>query len=368
MDVKTLQWIFQDLKNDNLSFVYQGGFNDIITSRIIELSEHNVKVSELNKIKKKVSFIIIECFQNVIRHSKTEQLPQLDSNGLFVARNIGRTYSIFSANLVNRNSIFELQIKLDSLQSMKKEELHAMYMNLLETGQLSESGGAGLGLLEMARKSKNKINYEFDLIDDDHAFFYFNVNIDGNIDASSSNDVENVDIQSVMELHKVVLFERILLLYQGDFTQKSILPLLEMIENNLEAESDNRELKSNILHTLIELSQNVVKHGKEIDGMTKGILLIRSDKDNIVVSIGNLVDTEKVDELDHHLTLIQQKDAAELKTWHREIIAANRNSEDINSGLGLIDVVRFTKERIQHAFLDHDNSLSFFAISLNFER
>ena len=44
-------------------------------------------------------------------------------------------------------------------------------------GKLSEKGGGGLGLIDIAKKSRNKLGYSFKEIDKDYSFFTLIVKI-----------------------------------------------------------------------------------------------------------------------------------------------------------------------------------------------
>jgi hypothetical protein len=47
----------------------------------------------------------------------------------------------------------------------------------LNNGELSEKGGGGLGLIDIAKKSRNKLQYSFREIDEDYSFFTLTVKI-----------------------------------------------------------------------------------------------------------------------------------------------------------------------------------------------
>jgi len=84
--------IFTNLKSDNLSFLYKGQFSDTITDKIIDLIEVNISnnLVELTSLKKKVPFLMVECFQNVIRHAALLK----EEMGFFMIRNIENSYYI----------------------------------------------------------------------------------------------------------------------------------------------------------------------------------------------------------------------------------------------------------------------------------
>jgi len=61
---------------------------------------------------------------------------------------------------------------------MTREELKTYYLEALGSSELSAKGGAGLGMIEMARKSGNRIEYSFDPVNERMSFFSLVVKID----------------------------------------------------------------------------------------------------------------------------------------------------------------------------------------------
>ncbi len=60
---------YRELENDRLSFIFNGDVSDDITDGIIRITEYNVNNFEtLAKLSRRISFIMVECFQNVVRH------------------------------------------------------------------------------------------------------------------------------------------------------------------------------------------------------------------------------------------------------------------------------------------------------------
>jgi hypothetical protein len=61
---------------------------------------------------------------------------------------------------------------------MDKEQLKEYYQEVLNGGSMSEKGTAGLGMIDIARKSGNKLEYKFLPISDNMRFFSLNIKID----------------------------------------------------------------------------------------------------------------------------------------------------------------------------------------------
>ena len=66
----------------------------------------------------------------------------------------------YFSNLVYNNSIEKISKNIDHLNTLERPELKALYLETLTNGQISKKGGAGLGIIIMAMKSKNKIGYK----------------------------------------------------------------------------------------------------------------------------------------------------------------------------------------------------------------
>jgi hypothetical protein len=68
-----------------------------------------------------------------------------------------------------------LSEKIDGLNGMDAMYLKKAYEQTLREGSFSDKGGAGLGLIEIARKSSDKLYYNFEYMGDGKFFFTFNV-------------------------------------------------------------------------------------------------------------------------------------------------------------------------------------------------
>jgi len=70
-----------------------------------------------------------------------------------------------------------LSNRLSEINGMEEEVLRKTYIETLCNGELSNKGGAGLGLLSLAKKANGPIEYRFDNQDDDRELFTLIVTI-----------------------------------------------------------------------------------------------------------------------------------------------------------------------------------------------
>jgi hypothetical protein len=145
------------------------------TAVVIELMDKHL--DQLNfdiSGKKKVIKIVTEVLDNVCRHA--QKFPS-HSVSCFSAKSDKEYLYLGTRNLVPNATVGPLLEALELLNMSGVEELNAMYRERLKTGKLSEEGFAGLGLIEIARKSKEKIKYTIEFFDVQKAYFTFLITI-----------------------------------------------------------------------------------------------------------------------------------------------------------------------------------------------
>ena len=60
---------------------------------------------------------------------------------------------------------------------MSKEDLRKYYREILDNNLISNKGGADLGMIDMARKSGEKLQYNFTEVNESLSFFYLTVKV-----------------------------------------------------------------------------------------------------------------------------------------------------------------------------------------------
>ena len=89
----------------------------------------------------------------------------------------GGRIGMHSGNIVSTKDKIFLQKKINELNSMGETELKRLYKATLREGTFSEKGGAGLGLIEVARKASKPMIAKFDKLGNDRHFFTYLVHL-----------------------------------------------------------------------------------------------------------------------------------------------------------------------------------------------
>src|SRR5262249_51953340 len=86
-------------------------------------------------------------------------------------------YSIMSGNPIRKGNVAGLKGKLDQINSLDKDGLKDLYKEIIKNTTISDKGGAGLGFVDMARKSGEKLEFSFPELNADYCFFCLKVNV-----------------------------------------------------------------------------------------------------------------------------------------------------------------------------------------------
>ncbi len=125
---------------------------------------------------KKVFSVFVEQVQNIIRYSserisggKGQELVM--SPGVITVGAEGDRFFVVCGNVVDRTRKAILKHKLEHLSSLDKAELKSFYKHQLREPPDGDSQGGSLGLIEIARRSSEPVEYDFLDLDQDRTFF-----------------------------------------------------------------------------------------------------------------------------------------------------------------------------------------------------
>lgn len=174
------QEIFGQYKSASDKQVVVSHFGDfsqeLVNNITTDVESIMVEAGDKRGIIKRVFSILIEGLQNIRLHGEHDE-DDNQASFLIVARD-DETYAITFANLVYNINVKEIGERIELINTMDPAKLKEHYMEILTNGMISTKGGAGLGFITVAMKSKNKLNYKFTPIDDEISCFTVDVVVD----------------------------------------------------------------------------------------------------------------------------------------------------------------------------------------------
>lgn len=170
--MKFIHDIHKQLRANSLILVYEGEFTQEITKSVLSMAERNMdSIGEDSSTKRKVFNVMVESLQNIVKHAESLGETQRSNTAVFMVGKDEECYTINTGNPVDENTKGVLSEKLDHINSLDKDGLKKLYKETIKSGDLSDKGGAGLGFVDMARKTGKALEYTFEPIEDGQYFF-----------------------------------------------------------------------------------------------------------------------------------------------------------------------------------------------------
>ena len=176
----------------------------------------------------------------------------------------------------------------------------------------------------------------------------------------------------IYDLHQMMVAHKVILIYEGDFTQETTKSILTMAERNLDSSGEESTIKKKIFNVMVEALQNIAKHGDESrDGdfaHHAAIFLIGHERSQYSIMSGNPVKNENLASLRTALEHINSLDKDGLKELYKEIIKNTTISDKGGAGLGFVDMARKSGEKLEWAFIPMNENQHFFCLKVNIAR
>ena len=159
------------MADEGIVFSFSGMISQSLTSFMVETAKSQLEEKgEDGKTTRNMFLIAIEQLQNIMSYSKdkdTSHGSRYVSPGVMV---IGidkekDKYYVNSSNQIIESDKEKVSEKIDHINSLEKDELRKYLREKLRSAEDKHDRGAGVGFIEMAKRSSEKLEYDFEEID-----------------------------------------------------------------------------------------------------------------------------------------------------------------------------------------------------------
>ncbi len=171
--------ISQDLDRARVMLTFQGGLTPELITALLGSVELRMSTIEPDaRLRKRVFSVVMECLQNLFHHHSTSTDARSGgTQGIVIIAQSEGGYSVITGNRIASDEVQELKDHLDRVNGCDTVQLRELYQHTLSNGRYGRRGGAGLGIIDLARRSGRKLEYGFVPLDNADAFFSLNVNV-----------------------------------------------------------------------------------------------------------------------------------------------------------------------------------------------
>lgn len=159
----------QLLELGTIIFGFIGSADEMDVDKMIASAEK--KLADALRLRKRLINILVESAQNLkLYHCRACAAAGNHEMFLVAAKHTDRLF-FYTGNYILKSDFNTIESRIKMINGLPKEQLNGLYRGILDYGSISDEGGAGLGFIEIARKSDSPLNYELHKINDNTDFF-----------------------------------------------------------------------------------------------------------------------------------------------------------------------------------------------------
>jgi hypothetical protein len=362
-----IRLIRDKMMKERLMFVYRGVVTNDNSVPLLMLLEKEMENSEFGFVgRKRLFMFVLESLQNVSRHTDKSHHANMS---LVVYSKTDAGYTVTTGNVLPSSSIDDL--KLEEINNLETKEIRSVYRQMLSASEFSNKGGAGLGLIEMAKKTGNKLDFDFVPIDKEYSYFILSKTVDsGGVGTHFGSSEKPFHGKAVSQLERLMAENNVYLIWSGHISPDVGKEVLSFTETRLAEEDIESNLRKRVFSILVEILENVAKYspGREPEeqfGMP--VAMIRLDEKVYSLTTGNLILNSNVDHLKEKLDTINTYDKVGLKELFRKSLSGQTISTDSTGNMGLIDMARKSGSKLIYQFEKINDLYSYYTLTVKVE-
>jgi len=164
--------------NNNILLTYKGVLSFDIIEDILSQSKEKMDAMDLELVvKKRVYSVLVECLENTYKHNTFSKDNLKHAQVELIVEKTCNNFIVNISNYINNENLKELTSKIDTVNNLDLTGLNQLYRTSISKARISEKGGAGLGIIEIARNSRQRINYQINPENENDMHFNMQVNI-----------------------------------------------------------------------------------------------------------------------------------------------------------------------------------------------
>lgn len=159
----------EKMQQNHFILCYRGHFSQEVNKGLLALAEQKLHLEgTADALRKKVFRVMVECLQNIC---KAPSDSAISGHAIIMIGKEKEHYVVYSGNIVSNTLIERYRYRLSELNNMSKDEKRDLFRRLMLNRDEADETGIDPGLVDIARRSGNRLEFSFTGIDDHHSYF-----------------------------------------------------------------------------------------------------------------------------------------------------------------------------------------------------
>lgn len=169
-------------KNKDHIFMYDGFVDQSVSKFFADQVKNKIDSENIDYLlANRLYHIMVECFQNIVRHSDDlltgNHVKDTYRYGFLSVGKTDEFYFVTTGNIISKTNQVKLSAWLDKVNALDTDGVKKLYKEILRENRLNDRGGAGLGFVDMRKRTKNTIDYKLKELNEVCSFLVLNVKI-----------------------------------------------------------------------------------------------------------------------------------------------------------------------------------------------
>jgi len=180
-----------------------------------------------------------------------------------------------------------------------------------------------------------------------------------------------MDKLKLFEYYNKMCDQNIVLDFQGVMSQDLLVGMAEMIKNKFTQKFGKTIIVKKMFSVFVELAQNIAYYSTERVELEKdkekigaGIIVVTQQNDHYTITSGNKIENQNAQKVSEKCEYLNKLNEEELKAVYKETLRAPRPEGKKGGGVGLMDILRKSKSKIEYMITPIDDKESFLVLSV----
>lgn len=178
MSMLDIHRFYEVMGEEGVLISYKGHLDGDVIDMLTQLTEQKLAFARTRtKVKKKIVNILVEAIQNTyfyLEYAKEKNISVLKdvttSFFLVLAQN-DYQFALFTGNKIDNKQAEKLKERVRVVNELSEDELQDFYIKSINKEELPTKGGAGIGLVDILRRAKHQVSFQFDDSHSDYTQF-----------------------------------------------------------------------------------------------------------------------------------------------------------------------------------------------------
>jgi hypothetical protein len=151
----------------------------VIKAFVANIERDLLEDDEPQKVVRRLYHTLVESLQNMSRHADSWHTGEKAerSRGMLILKKLDDAYVVTTGNLIAKARVTETLRRVQEVNDLDADGVKALYRSRIRDGKISERGGAGLGFIDLVKKTGNPIYIESEYANEKVDFLLISIKV-----------------------------------------------------------------------------------------------------------------------------------------------------------------------------------------------